>query len=86
MITHNAYENGVQSLGATIDGHRFTYGLIPPGTYQFANDTEERITILDGTAQINGQIYTVDQTCVVLVGQGVHIETTTGLGYRCEYH
>jgi uncharacterized protein YaiE (UPF0345 family) len=85
MITHNAYANGVQSLGATIDGHRFTYGLMPPGIYQFNNSTEEHITILDGAAQINGQLYQAGQTCVVTSEAGVNIETV-GCGYRCEYH
>lgn len=98
VIQHNVYENGnVQSLGGEeqSDGtKRLSIGVIEPGEHHFENDRQEAITILSGTAVINGTAYEerghpgcTDSRNHILIeaGAGVHIFCKERVYYACQY-
>ena len=52
-ITHNAYFEGkVQSLRFSSATCRATVGVILPGAYTFSADSEEHLTLIEGTVRV----------------------------------
>lgn len=52
-IKVNEYFDGnVKSLGAEIDGERFTAGVMLKGEYTFSTESEEHLTFTVGSAEV----------------------------------
>jgi len=53
MISENSYFEGkVKSLGAELQGRRFTSGIIDTGEFTFGTQTEERMEITHGEMEV----------------------------------
>ena len=53
MIKENSYFEGqVKSLGAELQGRRFTTGIIDAGEYTFGTQTEELMEITHGEMEV----------------------------------
>jgi uncharacterized protein YaiE (UPF0345 family) len=87
MITHNAYENGVQSLKSIDEsGQDFSIGIIPEGKYSFGiAEKNEHITITSGRMKVNGTLFSTGATALVEAGQEILIEAAVCTSYICQY-
>jgi purine/pyrimidine-nucleoside phosphorylase len=89
-IKHNVYFDGkVQSLGFNVEGDYTTVGVITPGTYRFAAELEERVTVIKGnlTVKISEHWRDVCPGQGYLVPRGISFDVRTEeyVAYVCHY-
>ncbi len=90
-MKHNSYFEGkVQSLGINTPEGFATVGVIEPGKYTFATESEEHMTIVAGTMQVKlpGQAWqrvARNQTFVVPPHASFDVDATDDVAYICYY-
>lgn len=95
-ITHHTYFDGaVQSLEFDFGKISYTVGVVMPGEYDFGQaERRETIRVITGILVINDQAYAPHQligldvkdgSCVIQVGERIHIMAEIPVSYFCSF-
>lgn len=84
------FDGNVKSLGAEVDGGRFTVGVMLRGEYTFPTQSEEHLTVTVGSVEVQlpgEQWKTVNkgETVVVPPKVGVKFRVQNVVSYVCFY-
>ena len=94
-LKHNVYFDGrVQSVGFERLGRRATVGVIAPGSYHFATDAPERMTVVSGELGVRRDAgadagewtrYAAGTSFEIAARSGFDVRADEPSAYLCEF-